>query len=309
MRSRKKRVRWGRIILVLFLFILIISSLTGAAVYAWHNFIQKPSEKAMAQNPPDIFTNRINILLLGLDDGDKSLPNTPQLADAMIVASINPEDASISLLAIPRETKVTIPGYKNSEQIMCAYYYGGPELAVRTAADFLHIPIQHYIAVNSLAFINLVDSLNGIDLYVENDMDYEDSAADLAIHLKKGYQHLSGTQANHYVRFRQDELGDIGRVQRQQRFLKVMCGELFQVDTVFKLPSLLNSFGKYVRTDMNFLQLLKLTNTLKNTSEASFYADMVPGKYAVIGDATFWITNKEQVKEVTEHLYSKNIKQ
>jgi LCP family protein required for cell wall assembly len=289
-------------------FFLLISSLTGIALYAWNTFVQKPSDRAMAQQQPDTFTNRTNILLLGLDDGDKNA-STPQLADTMIVASINDENDSVSLLAIPRETKVTIPGYKSSEQIMYAYYYGGPDLAVRTAADFLHMPIQHYVAVNSAAFVNVVDAFNGINLYVENDMDYEDLVADLAIHLKKGYQHLSGIQANHYVRFRQDELGDIGRVQRQQRFLKIFCSELSQVDIVLKLPFLLNSFGKNVRTDMNFLTMIKLANTLKSIKESNFCTDMVPGKYTVIGDTTYWITNKEQVKEIIEDLYNnKNIK-
>ncbi|MCE5284304.1 MAG: LCP family protein [Pelosinus sp.] len=306
----KKRVRWGRVSLVLLLLTLVISSLTGIAVYAWNTILHtaKPAENDLVQTAPDVFKNRINILLLGLDDGEKNVPNAPQFADTMIVASINAEDASISLLSIPRETKVTIPGYKNSEQIMYAYYYGGPDLAVRTAADFLHIPIQHYIAVNSAAFINLVDAFNGVNLYVENDMDYEDSYAPLAIHLKKGYQRLTGVEANHYVRFRQDELGDIGRVQRQERFLKAFSSELFQVDTILKLPFLINSFDKYAYTDMKFLTLIKLANTLKSIKEANFYADMVPGKFAVIGDTSYWVTNKAEVKQITDHLYSQTIK-
>lgn len=306
----RKRVRWGRVVLVLLVITLFITSLTGIAVYAWNTILHKakPAQTDVAQTSPEIFTNRINILLIGLDDGDRNVPNAPQPADTMIVASINAEDASISLLSIPRETMVTIPGYKNSEQIMYTYYYGGPDLAVRTAADFLHIPIHHYIAVNSAAFIKLVDAFNGVNLYVETDMDYEDSYADLTIHLKKGYQHLSGQEANHYVRFRQDELGDIGRVQRQQRFLKVFSSELFQVDTILKLPFLINSFDKYVSTDIKFLKLLKLTNTLKGIKETNFNADMVPGRFSVIGDTTYWITNKAEVKQVTEHLCSTNIK-
>lgn len=304
----KRKVRWGRVFLVLLLITLLITSLTGIAVYAWNAIVHpaRPAEKSAMETLPDSFSNRINILLLGLDDGDKTVPGSPQLSDTIMVASINSEDSSISLLSIPRETKVTIPGYKNSEQIMYAYYYGGPDLAVRTAADFLHIPIQHYIAVNSSAFVNVVNAFEGVNLYVENDMDYEDPYAGLSIHLKKGYQHLSGEQANHYVRFRQDELGDIGRMQRQQRFLKVLSGELFQVNTILKLPYLLNTFDKYIQTDMKLLTLIKLTNTLKGFKEANFSADMVPGKFAVIGDTNYWITNKEQVRQAADCLNSGN---
>lgn len=302
MKIRKKRIRWGRVVLVLLLLAIFITSLTGIAVYAWNSVIGVRSVSKDHDIEKERVTERINILLLGLDEGEQDVPESPKLADSIMLASINPKDKSVSLLSIPRETKVTVPGYKNSDQIMYAYYYGGPELAVRTAADFLHIPIHHYLAVNSKSFINLVDQAEGVNLYVESDMDYEDSYADLSIHLKKGYQHLSGKEANYYVRFRQDELGDIGRMQRQQRFIKNFSNELFQANTLLKLPYLISSFNKHAYTDMKTLTLMKLIAILRNCNESSFYTDMLPGKSAVIGDKTYWITNKDQVKQTTQRL-------
>ena len=73
-----------------------------------------------------------------------------------------------------------------------------------------------------------VDILGGVDLYVERNMNYDDPFANLSIHLTKGYQHLDGQKAGQYGRFRYDELGDIGGVQRQQRFLKALSDEMFR---------------------------------------------------------------------------------
>ena len=67
----------------------------------------------------------------------------------------------------------------------------------------------------------------------------------------KGYQHLDGEKAGQYVRFRHDELGDIGRVERQQKFMKALAGQFFTFTNMLKLPMIINTGLDYVDTDMN----------------------------------------------------------
>ncbi|CUH97468.1 hypothetical protein P22_3598 [Propionispora sp. 2/2-37] len=308
MSRKRRRIRWKRVILLLMVLLFLFTVLTSAAIFAYHNVFQE--KMAVNANAPAESTKklpeRVNILLLGLDDVDPEMANGARRSDAMLVASINPEDGGVNLISIPRDTKVTIPGRKGYDKITHAYYYGGVELAKRTVEDVLDIPIDHYVAVDWKAFINVIDILGGVDLYVENDMDYEDPYANLSIHLQKGYQHLDGEKAGEYVRFRHDELGDIGRVQRQQRFLKALSGEVFQLETILKFPSIVNTINQYVNTDMTAFTMLKVANSLKSFKTDNVYTEMIPGDFATINDISYWIYDKEQTKQVVQKLFYNN---
>ena len=108
-------------------------------------------------------------------------------------------------------------------------------MAKQTVANLLRVPIHYYALANWRGFIDVVNLIGGVDIYVDKDMYYEDPYADLVIDIKHGYQHMDGETAGKYVRFRKDELGDIGRVQRQQKFLKAAAEQMFSVQNVAKI--------------------------------------------------------------------------
>lgn len=303
MEARRRRIRWTRVFFLLLTLLLIITSLASVVIYAYNNMFHAATAVTASVGGREAPANHINILLLGLDDADAEDPSGPRRSDAMLVASINKDTGSVSLISIPRDTKVTIPGYKSYDKITHAYFYGGADLAKRTVEDLLRIPINYYVVVDWQAFIKVIDILGGVDLYVENDMDYEDPYANLYIHLTKGYQHLDGKASGEYVRFRHDELGDIGRVQRQQRFLKAMTDQALQIETILKMPSIINTVNKYVTTDMQFYTLLKLANSLKNFKKGDLQAEMVPGDFATIDGVSYWVYDKEQTKQVVDKLF------
>ncbi len=304
----RRRIRWARVFLVLLILFCILVAITGAAMYFYVNKISSvvPPNKVVTDNKTgDILSKRVNILLLGVDDGETEVPSVDvKRSDTMIVASINPTDGTINLLSIPRDTKVTIPGHTGFDKITHAYAYGGAKLAVQTVENFLHIPVNYYITVNWQGFINVIDILGGVNLYVEQNMDYEDPYANLKIHLQKGYQHLDGDKAGQYVRFRHDELGDIGRVQRQQRFLKALSSEMFQLGTVFKLPALLTTISEYVDSDMNLFTMVKLANSVKGFKEGNLRTEMLPGNFATIDGLSYWVHDKEQTRKLVEGMFS-----
>ncbi len=307
MASTRRRIRWARVFIVVAILLAAVTSLVWGAVYAITSALNgsiSTTAKTTANKHSDVLNKRINILLLGLDDGDNEVPGAPQRSDTMMVASINPEDSSINLLSIPRDTKVSIPGRKGYDKITHAYAYGGSDLSERTVEELLHIPINYYVVIEWQAFIKVVDILGGVDLYVENDMNYEDPYANLSIHLNKGYQHLDGEKAGEYVRYRHDELGDIGRVQRQQRFLKALSSEMLQAGTIIKLPALASTINKYVQTDMSLLTMVKLANTLKTFRASGLQAEMVPGTFATIDGLSYWVPDKEQTRLMVERIFA-----
>ncbi len=301
----KKTVLWKRILLFILCSFITVIAIAGVAVYAFMSKIQTPvlNETPVMQTASNDTasanqsSHRINILLLGVDDGDPDIPGSPRRSDTMMVASIDTEHKAINLLSLPRDSRVLIPGHDGYDKITHAYFYGGADLAVRTVKEFLHIPIDYYVVIDWRSFIKVVDILGGVNLYVAHDMNYEDPYENLSIHLTKGNQHLDGEKAGQYVRFRHDELGDIGRVERQELFLKALNNQMLQSGTILKLPALMTTVSKYVHTDMNLYALVKIATQLKDMSTNSLHTAMLPGDFATLDNLSYWLpdTNKTEV--------------
>jgi len=254
------------------------------------------------QQLPSGAHKRINILILGLDDGDFDNPDNPRRSDTMIVANIDPEAKTVNLLSIPRDSRVRIPGQAGYDKIAHAFFYGGPELAVRTVESFLNVPIDYYVVIDWQAFIKVTDILGGVDLNVEHAMNYDDPYENLSIHLPKGFQHLDGQKSGEYVRFRHDELGDIGRVQRQGLFLQALESQLLQTGTIVKLPALVTALYRYVHTDMNIYTMVKLAETLKDVRSENLHTAMIPGDFATINDLSYWVPDMANTKKLVANM-------
>lgn len=303
-RSPRRKIRWTRLILLLLILSVIITSVGWAGTYAYKKITTVSPASVIVDQPrvTEPVGNVINILLMGIDDGDSENPGGPRRSDAMMVVSINSDTGKVNVLSLPRDTRVVIPGQKGLEKITHAFFYGGSELAIRTVEDLLQLHINHVIVIDWQAFIKTIDLLGGVDLYVENNMNYEDPYANLAIHLTKGYQHLDGNQAGQYVRFRSDELGDIGRVQRQQRFLKALTEQVLQPSTILKITKFISTMDQYVTTDISGFKILKLANNLKSFRSGSLSTEMLPGNFATIDGVSYWVQDKEQTAQLVDQI-------
>ncbi|MCE5285328.1 MAG: LCP family protein [Pelosinus sp.] len=296
------KIAWKK---ALFLLVILFAMVAGFTACGFLNktdvAAKQNAQPALQVNTPEKKdSKRINILILGVDDGDPESPGSPRRSDTMMVASINPDDNTVNILSIPRDSKVAIPGHFGYDKITHAFFYGGANLSVRTVEDNFHIPLNYSIVIDWKAFIKVVDILGGVDIKVERDMNYEDPYENLSIHLQKGYQHLNGERAGEYVRFRHDELGDIGRVQRQDSFIKALTGQLLQTGTILKLPALITTISQYVQTDMNTYTLVKIANILKNLHTDAIHTEMLPGDFATIDDVSYWIPDREATQQIVE---------
>jgi polyisoprenyl-teichoic acid--peptidoglycan teichoic acid transferase len=303
----KRRVRWGR----LFLLVIIMCALVAGCFFlgrmAFKIFFA-PRVPVVAATEDigtdEVLNKRINVLLLGIDDGDSEDfgKDAPKRTDAMMVVSFDTEHNEVSILSIPRDTRVSIPGHRAPDKINAAYAYGGIKLAKQTVANLLQIPIHYYILANWQGFIQIMDILGGVDLYVDHNMNYEDPYANLKIHLQQGFQHLDGEKAGEYVRFRHDELGDIGRVQRQQKFFKALAGEFFSVGNVVKLPSIAGALEKNVETDMDTLTMIRAANSFKLFGGERVQSEMIYGDFKTIDGLSYWVTSPKQVTKSLDEL-------
>ena len=306
-RRYKKRLRKGRAFFSLVMILFLMVSCFAAGMRIYNRFFRPRAQVAETQKDTlttEGFSNRINVLLLGTDDGDSEDfdKDVPKRTDAMLLVSFDPENSQVSVLSLPRDTRVTIPGRRGHDKINAAYAYGGVNLAKRTVANLLQVPVNHYMQVDWQGFIKVVDMLGGVDLDVEQDMDYEDPYADLKIHLKKGKQHLNGEKAGEYVRFRHDEMGDIGRVERQQKFMKALAKQAFTVGNMVKLPVIIGTASEYVKTDMTFIQLVKAANCLRIFGEGGVKSASLKGDFGDIGGVSYWVTTPSKIAATLDEL-------
>ena len=164
--------------------------------------------------------------------------------------------------------------------------------------DFLGIRIDHYIIINTHAFQKIVDAIGGIDIDVEKRMYYEDPWDDdggLIIDLRPGMQHMDGKTAVTYVRYR-DEEGDIGRVRRQQKFMKACVDAVTTPAIIPRLPGIISGVLDSVRTDLSLRQILEFLGTLKEAQVHGLRTEMVPGRPLYINEVSYWIPDMSELR-------------
>ena len=160
-------------------------------------------------------TERMNILLLGIDQRPNDDPDTTR-TDTMIIFSLDPATKTAGMLSIPRDLYVPLPN-RDQDRINTAHVYGGPQYAMETIQYNFGIPMHHYVRVNFNALVTLVDLVGGIDIYVDQDIDdqaYPDEnyGYDPFV-ISAGWHHMDGATALKYARTRHTAIVDQHRSQ------------------------------------------------------------------------------------------------
>lgn len=227
---------------------------------------------------------RFNVLIMGEDNVDSS-----RRADTILFVTIDIDDKNIRVLSLPRDTRVKIPGY-GIQKLNHAFAFGGPDLIKATVENYLGQPILYYLVVDYDTFPALVDSLGGIDVDVAKRMRYVDRAGKLDINIQAGPQKMDGTTALHFVRYRKDASGDIGRVQRQQQFVKALIKKAYDPSNIIRIPKITRQFIKLFKTDMSPMLAVQLAGFIQNelTRNRIFFSTL-HGTPEIIDKLSYWI--------------------
>ncbi|NLI93060.1 MAG: LCP family protein [Peptococcaceae bacterium] len=244
--------------------------------------------------------NRVSFLLIG---ADKRPGGGSYNADSIIVASFDPQTKLVSLLSIPRDTRVTLSGSKNYYKINAVPALKGiPELEKQVTA-LTGIKLNGYVLTNFEGFKDIIDTLGGITIDVEKNMYYETGdKEDGYINLKAGVQKLNGTKALQYARFRHDATADIGRTARQQKVLTAVAKKMLEPLTILKLPALVPQLMKAVETDLSLKDLTTLAGGAKSFSDAKIVSQTLPGNAINLDGLSYWEVNRTKAKEVAQNL-------
>jgi polyisoprenyl-teichoic acid--peptidoglycan teichoic acid transferase len=258
-------------------------------------FILNTNFSALRNNP--FKSSKINILLVGFD----SSINGPPRADTIILASIDLKSKGIGVLSIPRDTRVNIPGY-GMNRVNATHAFGDIELTVKTLEAFFNVPIDYYVETDFNGFSRIIDALGGVELNIEKPLHYIDKAGNLYINLPAGAQQLNGDEALQYVRYRDSKYGDIGRVERQQKFIKAIMNKILKPEIVIKLPSIYKEVKDSVSTNIPLKDLSPFIHLVKDINMDHIKTTMLPGEPQYINGASYWIVFEDELEILLNNL-------
>jgi LCP family protein required for cell wall assembly len=273
-RTRRRRpVRWIVIVLVLLL-------LAVALLMLWVSSRIPTIEVDDLASP----SRPMHVLVVGSDsreeltDEQRRALSTGRAegdrTDTIFLLTVRGTDAA--MLAFPRDLWVTRCDGSQG-RINVAEDIGGASCLVRTVRDLSGIDVQHYLRVTFGGFVDIVDAVDGVELCLEDPI----SDRDAGIDLPAGCQVLAGPDALGYVRVRKID-DDLGRIQRQQRFLQALAQEVAAPSTVlnpFRAVPLANEVGGALATDtgMGPIPLARLGLGLRSLAAGDAAAYTVPG--------------------------------
>lgn len=273
-------------------------------------------------------TRPVNILVLGTIILTSDLPdaqskpkgkylaevddNLNGMSDAMLLIRFDPATKKVAVLSIPRDSRVNIQGVGKTK-INFANYAGGASLSAQTVSQVLgDIPIDRYIRFNVNGFGKLVDALGGIDVYVPKKMKYQDDSQHLYINLNAGQQKLNGSKAIQYMRYRHDDLGDIGRVQRQQAFFRAFIEQKLKPETITKFPEVLAIIKDNIDTNLSVEEVLALASYTSKIDRKSIQMHMAPGRFSNPGEfdnLSYWILDNRLLSKIMSQNFGVVMKQ
>jgi LCP family protein required for cell wall assembly len=268
---------WKRVVLWTLVGLLVLLLAAGGGSYLWFRgqvaganqrvtpevkaaLAEKPSSTIVSVGaapgaPAPASPSAMNLLVLG-SDMRSDVAEEYGRSDTIILVHIDPDQNYLSVLSLPRDLRLNIPGH-GTQKLNAAYAIGGPALTIRTVEQLTGVDINHYMEVDFNAFKDITNSLGGVYLDVDRRY-YNDNPEWELIKLAPGYQLLNGDQALDYVRFRHDLNLDFGRMIRQQRFLTALREQAMGWDLPFKLPKLVTALFKNITTDLGANEILKL---------------------------------------------------
>lgn len=280
----------------------------------------QPTPTLIPTSEPWEGTDRVNILLMGIDrrPGEAFISRT----DTMMLISLDPVTESASILSIPRDLYVLIPGH-GRDRINTAFVYGsagdnpvgGAALAMQTVEYNLGVPINHYILVDFSAVINGINALGGIDVYVPTaindptfpDMDY---GFDPLI-IPAGQQHFDGAMALKYARTRHQD-NDFGRASRQQQVVLAVrqkAAALGFTGLIAQAGTLYRQVENGVRTDLTLEQMIRLATAANSIDSENIYNEVLDYDYVSsyrteAGAAVLILDNQKAAVLIQELFYN-----
>ncbi len=238
--------------------------------------------------------NRYNFLVVGKDTASG-------LGDVMMLVSYDAGEECVNVLQLPRDTYAEYAKTSYRKLNGALAMLGGERALCDFLSQALCVPIDRYVTLELDALEELVDGLGGVEVDVPFDMDYEDPAQDLSIHIKKGKNLLDGKAAREFVRYRSGYLrGDIGRIDAQKIFLASLARKVKNELTPAELSLLVLRMLDEVRTNATVTDAAELLGAVGSVDEKNIRFITLAGEDAVAtqSGASYYVISRPATIEL-----------
>lgn len=281
--------------------ILLFLAIFFAGV-AWHNLKvttnnmynsagitkQRNANRVLNQKRP------VSILLLGTDTGALGR-NYKGRTDTMMVMTLNPKKKTTTIVSLPRDMKVKLPGYpeESPAKINAAYTFGGVKESVKVVNQHFEVPIDYYVLVNMGGLEKAINQVDGVNVTSPLTFTYEGAT------FKKGKTyHLTGSQALKFSRMRhEDPQGDYGRQQRQRLVIAALLKKSTSYKSVLN-RQFLKSISDSSQTDLTFKNMRTLVKDYRQTTK-KVIQDHAQGKSVTYDGESFEVVPNTEQERIT----------
>lgn len=298
--KQKKKHPIRNFFILLFIIIIIVGILFYKKVQENGGGIEGVLCTILGQSVEDLENlEPIEVLLLGISEDLDS-----KLTDTIIVGTYNPQEQSINMLSIPRDTFIgkNKNTAKGSDKINSLYSRKGINSLLETVNKITNKDIKYYAVINNQALINLVDTIGGVYFDVPINMDYDDPTQNLHIHLKKGYQLINGEKAEQLLRFRHNNDGtsypsnygdnDFGRMKTQRDFIEQTVKQTMDIKNILKSKKIIDAVFNNIETNIEKNDLIPYIPKLVEIDTQNITSIQLPGKSDKYNDLWFFILDK-----------------
>lgn len=294
-KARKKRSIFKIFFILVFAILLIVAAVLVYLVVKADKAVDQISEvedsEVVIPAEESVKKKAVAMLLMGIDSRSHGGGlNT----DVMMVAAFNPNSGTTTIVTIPRDSRIDIDGYRarKANSFYADFYmnalsekklkkeqaYSDAKQEVRKVMSKLFdIDIKYTAVINFQGFSDVVDALGGVDVNVDMDMKYKDSADGTNINLKKGQQLLDGDKALDFVRYRKSNNGknmssDFERNARQSQVIGALTDKMKSLSGASKVGSVIEAVGNNLTMDMPSKEIKNMITTYfgMNRSDITF---------------------------------------
>ena len=294
-KKKKQKRRWLRIVGIILLLMLIGAGVYGLRVYksfnsaidSMHQSTDRKKSEKRVENITLAKKDPFSVLLLGVDEreGDKGR------SDTIIVMTVNPNNKTVKMLSIPRDTRTEIVGKGKLDKINHAYAFGGVDMAMATVENFLDIPIDYYAEINMDGFKDIVDAVGGVT--VNNDYAFAFEGTRFPL----GELQLNGEKALKFSRMRyQDPRGDYGRQIRQREIIQAVIDSGISISSLSKYNDIFDALSGNIKTNLTFDEMMDIQKNYRTAAGNIEQMDPLTGQGTKI-DSVFYILVPDEERE------------
>jgi LCP family protein required for cell wall assembly len=267
-----------------YLILALLLAILGAVVYLYNN--------RLAQN--------VNILLLGVDSSDKYTRH----ADTIMVMRFEVKKKKITFISIPRDTKVIYRGKARKINSVYVLNYNEGKYSkaniemLKIAETVIKEKVSYYAQVDYEGVKNVVDYFGGMRLDIPLRMYYKDEADGLLIDFQAGPQTLDGAAAVKYLRFRKDLKADVGRMERQQKFMFILAAMIMKKLKTKDVIKMYSSVAACLNTNFPPDKAVYLVSVFNENDLYGSSKVILPGEAVYEGRQAYWKPDSTKIAEL-----------